>query len=69
MWPHWYERRGGGDHVAADAMRGVRSVVRKFFSALVLVSIFSAANGVMLTAPRLYYSMARDGVFFARWRA
>ena len=31
-----------------------------------LVSIFSAANGVMLTAPRLYYSMARDGVFFAR---
>jgi APA family basic amino acid/polyamine antiporter len=38
----------------------------KFFSALVLVSIFSAANGVMLTAPRLYYSMARDGVFFAR---
>ena len=37
----------------------------KIFSALVLVSIFSAANGVMLTAPRLYYSMARDGIFFA----
>ena len=33
---------------------------------LVLVSIFSAANGLMMTAPRLYYSMARDGVFFAR---
>jgi APA family basic amino acid/polyamine antiporter len=55
------------DHVAADAMREVFGPLSgKFFSALVLVSIFSAANGVMLTAPRLYYSMARDGVFFAR---
>lgn len=55
------------DHIAADAMRSVFGPVSgKFFSALVLVSIFSAANGVMLTAPRLYYSMARDGVFFAR---
>ena len=55
------------DHVAADAMRAVFGPLSgKFFSALVLVSIFSAANGVMLTAPRLYYSMARDGVFFAR---
>ena len=55
------------DHIAADAMRAVFGPLSgKFFSALVLVSIFSAANGVMLTAPRLYYSMARDGVFFAR---
>ena len=55
------------DHVAADAMRAVFGPVSgKLFSGLVLVSIFSAANGVMMTAPRLYYSMARDGVFFAR---
>jgi len=55
------------DHVAADAMRAVFGPLSgKFFSGLVLVSIFSAANGVMLTAPRLYYSMARDGVFFSR---
>jgi amino acid transporter len=54
------------DHVAADATRAVFGPLSgKFFSVLVLVSIFSAANGVMLTAPRLYYSMARDGVFFA----
>jgi len=33
---------------------------------LILLSIFSAANGLMLTAPRLYYAMARDGVFFKR---
>lgn len=57
----------GSDHVAADAMRAVFGPLSgKFFSVLVLISIFSAANGLMLTAPRLYYSMARDGVFFAR---
>jgi APA family basic amino acid/polyamine antiporter len=33
---------------------------------LILVSIFSAANGIMLTAPRMYFAMARDGVFFKR---
>jgi APA family basic amino acid/polyamine antiporter len=55
------------EHVAADAMAVVFGPWSgKAFSALVLVSIFSAANGLMLTAPRLYYSMARDGVFFAR---
>jgi APA family basic amino acid/polyamine antiporter len=55
------------DHVAADATRSVFGPLSgKFFSVLVLISIFSAANGVTLTAPRLYYSMARDGVFFAR---
>jgi APA family basic amino acid/polyamine antiporter len=55
------------DRVAADAMRvAFGAWSSKAFTALVLVSIFSAANGVMLTAPRLYYSMARDGVFFER---
>jgi APA family basic amino acid/polyamine antiporter len=34
--------------------------------ALILVSIFSALNGLMLTAPRMYYAMANDGVFFRR---
>jgi APA family basic amino acid/polyamine antiporter len=32
----------------------------------ILISIFSAANGIALTAPRVYYAMARDGVFFHR---
>jgi APA family basic amino acid/polyamine antiporter len=55
------------DHVAADASRTVLgSASGVVLSALVLVSIFSATNGLMMTAPRLYYSMARDGVFFAR---
>jgi APA family basic amino acid/polyamine antiporter len=55
------------DHVAADAMAAMFGAASsKFLSAVVLVSIFSATNGLMLTAPRLYFSMARDGVFFAR---
>jgi APA family basic amino acid/polyamine antiporter len=33
---------------------------------VILISIFSAANGIMLTAPRVYYAMARDGLFFEK---
>ena len=55
------------EHIAADSMAGAFGPASaKLLSVIVLVSIFSATNGVMLTAPRLYYSMARDGVFFAR---
>ena len=55
------------DHVAADAMRAVLGPTSgNLLSALVLVSIFSAANGLMLTTPRMYFAMARDGVFFER---
>jgi APA family basic amino acid/polyamine antiporter len=31
---------------------------------VILISMFSAANGLTLTAPRLYFAMSRDGVFF-----
>ena len=55
------------DHVAADAMRAVFGPASgTALVILVLVSIFSAANGITLGAPRMYYAMARDGVFFAR---
>jgi basic amino acid/polyamine antiporter, APA family len=55
------------DHVAADAMRAIFGPTSgRFLSVLVLVSIFSAANGLTLTTPRMYYAMARDGVFFQR---
>jgi APA family basic amino acid/polyamine antiporter len=30
------------------------------------VSIFSAANGLTMTAPRVYFAMAQDKLFFAR---
>jgi len=35
-------------------------------AAAILVSIFSAANGLTLTAPRVYYAMAKDTLFFQR---
>ncbi len=54
-------------HVAADATASVfGSFSGKLLSVLALVSIFSATNGLVLTAPRLYFAMARDGLFFAR---
>jgi APA family basic amino acid/polyamine antiporter len=55
------------DHVAVDAVRAALGEnVARFVGVLVLVSIFSAANGIMLSSPRMYYAMARDGVFFRR---
>jgi APA family basic amino acid/polyamine antiporter len=33
-------------------------------SAVILTSILGAANGMILTAPRVYFAMAQDGVFF-----
>jgi len=54
-------------HVAADATAAVfGSFSGKLLSVLALVSIFSATNGLVLTAPRLYFAMARDGLFFSR---
>lgn len=38
----------------------------KLISIMILISIFSAANGVMLTSTRVYYAMARDRLFFLR---
>jgi APA family basic amino acid/polyamine antiporter len=55
------------EHVAADAVTAVMGrVAGGMVGALILVSIFSALNGLMLTAPRMYYAMANDGVFFRR---
>ena len=55
------------DHVAADAVAaGFGPAAGRLVSALILVSIASALNGLVLTAPRMYYAMARDGVFFKR---
>ena len=58
------------DHTAADAVGALLGpIAGKLVGALILVSIFSAMNGLMLTAPRMYYAMARDDMFFKRLAA
>jgi APA family basic amino acid/polyamine antiporter len=55
------------DSIAADAVRVLLGpAAAKLITVAILVSMFSAANGLTLTAPRVYYAMARDGVFFRR---
>jgi basic amino acid/polyamine antiporter, APA family len=53
------------DRVAAEAVSLVAGGgAGKLIAAAILVSIFSATNGLTITAPRVYYAMARDGLFF-----
>lgn len=56
--------------IASDAV-GVTlgPAAAKLIAATIVLSMFSAANGLTLTAPRVYYAMARDGVFFHRLAA
>ena len=49
---------------AADALVGFGGGA--FMSALVVFSTFGAINGIILCGPRVYYSMAQDGLLF-RW--
>jgi basic amino acid/polyamine antiporter, APA family len=53
------------DRVAADVVRALFGApAAKLVTLAILISIFSAANGLALTGPRMYFAMARDGVFF-----
>ena len=49
---------------ASVALHG--STTAGLISAAVLVSIFGALNGAIFVGPRVYYAMARDGVFFRK---
>jgi basic amino acid/polyamine antiporter, APA family len=52
--------------VAAAALGVVVShSAGKLVAIAILISMFSAANAIMLNAPRVYYAMARDGLFFS----
>jgi basic amino acid/polyamine antiporter, APA family len=51
--------------VAASALGVVISHgAGKLIAIAILISMFSAANAIMLNSPRVYYAMARDGLFF-----
>ena len=55
------------ERVASEAVTALMGpAAGTLIAAAILVSIFSAANGLTLTAPRVYFAMARDRVFFSR---
>jgi APA family basic amino acid/polyamine antiporter len=55
------------DRVAAEAVGAIVGPgAAKLIAAAILISIFSATNGLTITAPRVYYAMARDGLFFSK---
>jgi APA family basic amino acid/polyamine antiporter len=57
-------------HVAADAadvLLGGGGA--ELMAAVVMLSSFGAVNGIVLVGPRVYYSMARDGLLFRTFAA
>ena len=63
----------GGDGVASSSRVAATAIsivigptAAKLVALTILISMFSAANSIVLTAPRVYYAMAKDGVFFQR---
>ena len=48
----------------AQAIMGQAGLV--FITLAILVSTFGCVNGLVLSGPRLYFAMARDGLFFKR---
>jgi APA family basic amino acid/polyamine antiporter len=61
-------RSAASERIAADAVSSVMGpAAGNLIAAAILVSMFSATNGIMLTATRAYYAMAHDGVFFRKF--
>jgi basic amino acid/polyamine antiporter, APA family len=55
------------DRVAGEAIASVLGPTAGSIIALaIIVSMYSAAHATVITAPRVYYSMAQDGLFFTK---
>lgn len=62
------EQIAKSSRIAADAMNvAVGPVGASLVAGVILCSITGAANGNVLTAPRVFFAMARDGMFFRRF--
>src|SRR5260370_32612717 len=63
------EGAANSNRVAATALAtAINPTVARVVAIVILISIFSAAHSIALTAPRVYYAMAKDGLFF-HWLA
>jgi APA family basic amino acid/polyamine antiporter len=55
----------GTSRIAADFAQAIAGpAAARFASALVLISTMGALNGIVLAGPRVYFSMAKDGLLF-----
>lgn len=55
------------ESVASTAVAAVFGpAAGRLIAGAILISIFSAANAIVLTSSRVFFAMARDGVFFRR---
>lgn len=61
------ERGMASERIASEAVTAILGGgAGKLVALAILVSMFSAANATVLTATRVYFAMAQDGVFFKR---
>jgi APA family basic amino acid/polyamine antiporter len=61
------ERVAASERVAGEAIAAVLGPwAGQAIAFAIIVSMFSAAHATALTSSRVYYSMARDGVFFSK---
>jgi len=61
------ERSAHSERIAAEAVEAVLGPrAAKLIALAILISMFGAAHATVLTATRVYFAMARDGVFFQR---
>jgi basic amino acid/polyamine antiporter, APA family len=60
-------RAAHSERIAADSVATLLgSNAAKLVTLTILISVFSGANSVILTAPRVFYAMAKDGLFFQK---
>jgi len=60
-------RMAASERVAGEAMAAVLGpTAGKAVALAIIISMYSAAHATVIAVPRVYYSMARDGVFFRK---
>jgi len=58
-------RAANSETIAAAASSAVLgSSASKVIAFIIMISVFSGLNSIPLTAPRIFYAMAKDGIFF-----